>query len=340
MLGLVYLKQAYQEGVIPSKIYTLLQDFHPIYTKAVQQSGQTDEKGDELFHQLVKLIIQQIKDPYSFQIFHQSLQTPFNYYEFGLNFIRPLIHFQNSQVLGLNYVEKIDKLIANQENVILFANHQTEPDPQIINLLLQPFYPNLGAQMIFVAGHRVINDPMAVPLSLGCNLLCIYSKKHIDHPPQEKQDKVVHNQRTLQRIGDLLSAGGKCIYVAPSGGRDRANALGHINIAPLDSQSIEVFYLMAKRAQRPTHFFPLSLLTYPLFPPPHHIEKELGEKREAYYNPAYLAFGEEIDMEQSLDLGTLDKKNKRQQRAQHIESLIEKNYQKLVHLSNNHIQTR
>ena len=43
--------------------------------------------------------------------------------------------------------------------------------------------------MIFVAGERVITDPLAIPFSMGSNLLCIYSKRYIDHPPEKKIEK-------------------------------------------------------------------------------------------------------------------------------------------------------
>jgi glycerol-3-phosphate O-acyltransferase len=43
-------------------------------------------------------------------------------------------------------------------------------------------------------------------------------------------------------------------YVAPSGGRDRPNQEGIVEVAPFDPQSIEMFNLMAKKSTRPTFF--------------------------------------------------------------------------------------
>ena len=60
-------------------------------------------------------------------------------------------------------------------------------------------------------------------------------------------------------MSSLLSEGGKVIYVAPSGGRDRKNLNDKIVVAPFDPQSIEMFSLMARKAKKPTHFYPLSL---------------------------------------------------------------------------------
>ena len=70
--------------------------------------------------------------------------------------------------------------------MIFLANHQIEADPQAISLLLDDLYPNFAENMIFVAGERVITDPFAIPFSMGRNLLCIYSKRYIDHPPEKK----------------------------------------------------------------------------------------------------------------------------------------------------------
>ena len=74
----------------------------------------------------------------------------------------------------------------------------------------------------------------------------------------------------------LLREGGKIVYVAPSGGRDRKNSLGKVEIAPFDPASIEMFYLMANKAKTPTHFVPLALATYDLLSPPENVQKELG----------------------------------------------------------------
>ena len=51
--------------------------------------------------------------------------------------------------------------------------------------------------MIMVAGDRVTTDVVAVPFSKARNLLCIYSKRHIDNPPEEKSKKMRHNAKTM-----------------------------------------------------------------------------------------------------------------------------------------------
>jgi glycerol-3-phosphate O-acyltransferase len=229
---------------------------------------------------------------------------------------------------GLQNLVEIADLLDRGENVIFLANHQTEADPQAISILLESTYPKMGEEMIFVAGERVVTDPLAVPASMGRNLLCIYSKRYIDHPPELKMQKQMHNKRTMERMSQLLSEGGKSIYVAPSGGRDRPNAEGIVQVAPFDPQSIEMFYLMARKAGHPTHFYPLTLKTYELLPPPQTIQIELGEARTAKRAPIHIAFAPRIDMEHFPGSDLEDKYERRAARAEHICNLVKQDYAK------------
>ncbi|MBA2369108.1 MAG: 1-acyl-sn-glycerol-3-phosphate acyltransferase [Candidatus Protochlamydia sp.] len=314
-----------REGLLKHSSEKMLTDFYHSYLRETRFSCKP-EAAESMFQLLIRLIVEQIKAPYQFQIFHQCIRQPFDYYQFGLDFIRPLIDFPASEVIGRHFIDKLLKQLKNGENVIFLANHQTEPDPQIISLLLEEIDPIFPSQMIFVAGHRVISDPVAIPMSMGRNLLCIYSKKHIGHPIEQKAEKISHNQRTMKTMGELLKDGGRCIYVAPSGGRDRQNADKIIEVAPFDPQSLELFSLMAQHSGKPTHFYPLSLRTYELMPPPRHIEREVGEKRIAKFTPVHLAFGEEIDMDVFPGSEGVDKKTKRYIRAEYIWNTVRKNY--------------
>ncbi len=314
------------EGKIPSKLVQILHKFYASYAEAIAHKGLQIASYEPVLQQFLDLVLEQLETPYSFEPFHQHITTPFDYYRFGLDLLRPLVLFDSSKALGLEYVDIMAQQISKKENVILLANHQTEPDPQAISLLLEHTHPKFAKEMIFIAGHRVITDPLAVPFSKGRNLLCIYSKKHIETPPELKQDKLLHNQRTMKKMIQLLSEGGKCIYVAPSGGRDRPNAAGEIAIAPFDPSSVEMFWLMTQQAERPTHFYPLALATYRLLPPPNSVEKELGETRQAQCTPIHLAFGNEIDMVNFPGSKELEKKQKRKKRADYIYDLVRNLY--------------
>jgi glycerol-3-phosphate O-acyltransferase len=156
--------------------------------------------------------------------------------------------------------------------------------------------------------------------------LCIYSKRYIDFPPEEKMQKQLHNKRTMQLMSELLSEGGKAIYVAPSGGRDRPNPEGIFTVAPFDPQSIEMFYLMASRSGHPTHFYPLALKTYQLLPPPETIQLELGEARLTKRAGIHLAFGGAFNMEEFPGSDLSDKHERRQSRAESIWSTVQTFY--------------
>ena len=45
---------------------------------------------------------------------------------------------EGSLVVGLDQVEKMQRQIAAGDNVVLFANHQSEADPQIYSVLMDP----------------------------------------------------------------------------------------------------------------------------------------------------------------------------------------------------------
>lgn len=331
------LKEYEQQGRLPHQVAVALRHFYHSYSQAALSNGCSQQQCDALLLKYTSLIDEQIAHPFHFAPFHLRIKKPVDYYRFGLDLFRPLILFDQSHINGLPLVGRMERQLAAGENVILFGNHQIEPDPQVISLLLEKEaekagtdYGHFAEEMIFVAGHKVTSDPVAVPLSKGRNLLCIYSKKHIDHPPENKQAKIIHNQATMRKMSQLLEDGGRCIYVAPSGGRDRPGANGHLQVAEFDPQSIEMFYLMAQHAGRVAHFYPLALATYHMLPPPDSVQRTLGEERHARAVAVHLAFGEEIDMEAFAGSDVVDKKKRRALRAQAIWRSVQSSFLALI----------
>ena len=278
------------------------------------------------FTELVKHVCYEATSPFQFEPFHKAIFEPIDYYSFGIEFMRSLV--EDVKLVGQDQLKLMQSKLLNKDNIVLFANHQTEADPQLISVALEKDFPEIAKQMIFVAGERVVTDPLAIPFSKGRNLLCIYSKRYIDIPPEQKLQKQLHNKKTMETMSLLLSQGGQIIYVAPSGGRDRKNDDGLIQIAPFDPQSIEMFLLMAKRAKRPTHFHTLALSTYDLLPPPVSIQTELGEQRLCQKTKIGFYFDEAIDLEKYAHLG--DKHMIRQMRADELTKQVETNYQSLI----------
>ena len=322
------LDELLEKKIIPEKFYKILKEFFESYKAELGIHGFPLEKQMPILDTYLSLNQEQLQTPYPFQPFHQQIVAPFDYYTFGVEFLRPLVDTQLSSARALHYADEICAYLKKGHNAILFANHQIEADPQAISLLLEKTHPELAKKMIFVAGDRVVTDPLAVPFSLGRNLLCIYSKRYIDHPPEQKLKKQLHNKKTMEVMRELLSEGGKAIYVAPSGGRDRANEKGVVEVALFDPQSVEMFYLMSQRAHSPTHFYTLALSTYDLIPPPETVQLELGEARQTKRGAIHLAFGPEIDMQNIPESEQKDKHLKRELRANYIWEQVKKDYSK------------
>lgn len=324
------LKLSAADGLLTDKIVGILKQFYQGYKEAVTANGHSIEEYMLILNVFLDLVLKDLKDPYPFEIYHQQQTNPVDYYHFGLDLLRPLIIFEKSHVAHLERVDTMSRQLAEGGNVILLANHQTEPDPQAMSLLLEKKYPAFAQEIIFIAGHRVTTDPLAIPFSMGRNLICIFSKKHIENPPEKKTEKQLHNQKAMKILGQLLAEGGKCIYIAPSGGRDRPNEAGEIEVAPFDPQSIELLWLLAQNSKRNTHFYPLALNTYALLPPPLSVEKELGEQRHAQCAAIQMAFGDEIDMDGFPGSENLSKKEKRDARAEYIWKQVLHEYQQLI----------
>lgn len=289
-----------------------LHDASTAYREALSAAGHPPATADRLLGMFLAAVQKQVANPHKFEPFHKRVTAPFDYYTFGVDFFRPLVDKAKSTLRGREHLARLTGQLAAGDNVIFLANHQTEADPQMISLMLEDDYPQLATEMIFVAGERVTTDPLAVPFSLGRNLLCIYSKRHIDHPPELKAAKTHHNRRTMEQMAELLAQGGHCIYVAPSGGRDRRGDSGAVEVAAFDPQNVEMFYLMAQRAGHPTHFYPMAMDTYDVLPPPDTIEVRVGETRRIQHRPVHLAVGAELDLDA---FATADRQERRVRRA-------------------------
>ncbi len=319
---------ALRESKFDDKTTGLLTEFFDSYQQALASGPTPTVDPTSLFEEYIRCIHEAILHPTNFNHFHTAERFPFDFYEFGRSIVRPLLDTPQSFITGEDNLHAIIEATERGENAILLANHQTEIDPQIISLLTTPYSDRLATSMIFIAGHRVTTDPLAIPFSRGVNILSIFSKKYIDFPPEKKSEKLLHNAKTLAKLEDLLNEGGKCIYVAPSGGRDRFDQQGNVTIAPFDPQSVEMFCLLSQKATQPTHLYLLALATIDLLPPPPTTQIELGESRQVRFAPARLAFGPALNME---EIGTSpDKKQRRIERADILTKTVGQMYQTLT----------
>ncbi len=305
-----------------SKYWKIMADFLDDFETIIESKGLNKDLYRKPIISYAEFVLRQIQTPYNFEPYHKALRSPFDHYEFGSTLFRPLINFNRSAFFGKETLKTIETLLAKNENVVIFSNHQTEIDPQALNLLLEKEFPDLPPQITYVAGERVVTDPLAVPFSLGMNLFCVYSKKYFDVYPDRKTQMLEHNKRTMLRLGEHLDGGHQCITVFPSGGRDRPNENKIVQVAKFDPQSIELLYLLGRKSKTPTHYFPLALSTHDMLPPPEDLQKDLGEKRPTNEAAVYFHFGKEIDMENFPNSDTTDRIKRKELRADYIWRLV------------------
>lgn len=175
------------------------------------------------------------------------------------------------------------------------SNHQTEADPAIIALLLERNNLWISENIVYVAGDRVVIDPLCKPFSMGRNLICVYSKKHMNDFPELIEMKRRANTRSLKEMALLLRGGSQIIWIAPSGGRDRPDPLtGEWHPAPFDASAVDNMRRLLEHSGVPGHIYPLSLLCYEVMPPPQQVEKEIGEQRVISFHGVGLSVAEEI----------------------------------------------
>ncbi len=320
----------YQEQEkLSSEEAALVYEFFSSHLRAASSAGLEHDGSIQVLDDYLDHIVEQIASPFQFPPYHQRVRAPFDYYSCGMEFIRPCVDREESRVLGREHLSSMMEQLERGGNVVLFGNHQSEIDPQVLSLLLEEGFPVIAEEVIFVAGNRVLRDPIAIPFSMGRNLLCIHSKRYINVPPEKREEKQRHNQRTMKLMSQLLAEGGKCIYVAPSGGRDRPGPDGQVGLAPFDASSLQMFLLMAQRAKKETHFYPLALATYDLLPPPNTVRTALGERRIIRSTPVHLNFGAELSVEDFPGHDLRNKKARRNALAQYVFDQVNQLYKEI-----------
>ena len=256
-----------------------------------------------IFKDMVKAYARQLLGtPYEFPSYHRAIRSPYYYFQMANMYIGSLIDYDRSVMRHPERWTTIQSQIDSGENVILFANHQSEGDAAFIPLFTEVTHPGLGQRVTYVAGDRVVSDLLAKPFSMGKDLLCVHSKKHMNDNPEEKSKKMKQNLATVKEMQRLLNKGGMLIWIAPAGGRDRRQADGTLRPDKFDPQAIEMMRkLGTKSSAAKTHYYPFAMETYDIMPPPASSEKQIGEKRIVNYTGVGLALGEEIDVSSFSD---------------------------------------
>eukprot|EP00249_Psilotum_nudum_P010659 c22685_g1_i1 orf=266-1843(+) len=295
---LLGIKKEINEKRIPPEEGYGMEELYYSYRNAVLGSGMLYDK--EMIIQIMAMVLDRIllqfEEPFIFPPYHRAIREPFDYYAFGQNYIRPLVDFRNSYLGNLCQFAEIERQLKENHNVILFSNHQTEADPAVMALLLESNYPSLAEDMTYIAGDRVVLDPFCKPFSMGRNLLCVHSKKHIRDVPEMEEMKRKGNIRSLKELALLLRKGGQLIWIAPSGGRDRPDPVTEEWLpAAFDFATLDNMRRLTEQAFNPGHMYPCALLSYGIMPPPREVLKEIGEKRTVGFNGVGMSVGEEIN---------------------------------------------
>eukprot|EP01033_Poteriospumella_lacustris_P006112 gene6112-4389_t len=267
-------------AVSPEVLATLV-GFADEYLDSNLAAGFSAEQCGQSLQIMMKEVARATSAPHKFSPYHQAIREPFDYYSWANNFFRPLIKLERSQFFGADEARRIAQLVADGHNVVILSNHQTEADPQ------------------------VTTDPVAIPYSMGRNLICIHSKKHIKSPPEDAPRKQQENLASMQALGELFAQGGHCFWVAPSGGRDRPapadparpDDAEQFVVAPYDSKVLDMFRLLAMQTNSAdkTHFFPMAMFTHQLVPPPKTVSSGVGEARSAQRGEVSVHLLSEMD---------------------------------------------
>ncbi|KAG8634186.1 glycerol-3-phosphate acyltransferase, chloroplastic isoform X2 [Manihot esculenta] len=291
------IRKQVEAGKLPLNVAAGMEEVYQNYRNAVLQSGIPNAKEIIVSNMAVAMdrMCLDVEDPFVFSPYHKALREPFDYYNFGQNYIRPLVDFRDSYVGNISLFHEVEKQLQQGHNVVLISNHQTEADPAVIALLLEKTNPYIAENLIYVAGDRVITDPLCKPFSMGRNLICVYSKKHMGDDPELIEMKKRANIRSLKEMAGILRDGSQIVWIAPSGGRDRPDPLtGEWYPAPFDTASVDNMRRLADHSGAPGHIYPLALLCYDIMPPPLQVEKEIGERRVISFHGAGLSIAPEI----------------------------------------------
>ena len=112
-------------------------------------------------------------------------------------------------------------------------------------------------RIVYVAGHKVTTDPLAVPFHSQWDAIwSAFTRKSTSMPIQTLTKGVQNLSAMSGMLKKLkkLKKGGCILWVAPSGGRDRRDLeTGKTPISPFDSKTIDMLRLMGSKSKKPTH---------------------------------------------------------------------------------------
>eukprot|EP00746_Dinoflagellata_sp_MGD_P001330 gnl/MRDRNA2_/MRDRNA2_102503_c0_seq1.p1 gnl/MRDRNA2_/MRDRNA2_102503_c0~~gnl/MRDRNA2_/MRDRNA2_102503_c0_seq1.p1 ORF type:complete len:500 (+),score=98.76 gnl/MRDRNA2_/MRDRNA2_102503_c0_seq1:178-1677(+) len=293
-----------EAGKMPGSVKNDLVGLYKTYKGAIGKNIEepaADRETAEMLAAVTERVVMEFKQPFTFPSMHKRIMEPFNHYDFGQRFIGNLIDFDKSFVAHADRILAMQQALSRGENVLLLSNHQSEADPEVWAWMTAALAPPLATEMFYIAGDRVVTDYVAKPFSMGRNLVCVHSKRHIDDDPTTKAAKMATNQRSVRELGKLFKAGGVAVWVAPSGGRDRKDSSGEYSVAKFDPSAVMLLYRMMDKSDKPGHVYPMAMASAEILPPPATVQKDLGEERVMDFRGVGISVAEELDTKGILD---------------------------------------
>ena len=268
-----------QEGKFSEKVKSGLIELFTNYKGALMSNDKeadADGEAAKMIASIAERVAFQYLSPYTFPSRHERILTPFNYFLFGQRYCGNLINFNSSYVGNIEGFVKIREQLDMGDNVVIMANHQSEADPGVWAWMTQYISPSLSTDVYYVAGDRVVLDTFAKPFSMGRNLICVHSKRHMEDDPLLRAEKMKTNQRSVRELGNMLKEGGALIWIAPSGGRDRIDPeIGTYRPAVFDPSAVQLLKRLVDKNSKSHkgHIYPMAMVSAEIMPPPGGVEK-------------------------------------------------------------------
>merc|ERR1712087_412017 len=119
---------------VPEKYLTLMRSFFSSYMTEIYMADRDMDKYEAILTRLMKKVLETAEEPYQFDPFHKAMREPFDYYALGNEFAEGMVASKDSIINGAELIEKMQQQVAAGDNVVLFANHQSEADPQFFSV--------------------------------------------------------------------------------------------------------------------------------------------------------------------------------------------------------------
>ena len=190
-------------GKISQKVHAGLTELFTNYRAALVKSpreSNADKEAAMMIASIAERVAVQGFDPYTFPSRHERMLEPFDYYAFGQRYCGNLINFDTSFVGNAEGFRRIRSQLDAGDNVVVMANHQSEADPGVWAWMTQYISSSLATDVRYVAGDRVVLDTFAKPFSMGRNLVCVHSKRHMEDDPELRAEKMKTNQRSVREV--------------------------------------------------------------------------------------------------------------------------------------------